>query len=155
MATTIGALLTTLAAQAAAPRATPLDKPAVRVVAAGGTASAVDVAYLQGRKPAAPDAITALGPDLFGDKLNLYNGSFSFEHTDISLPGNSALPVALTRTHSPGRSWQVRGVLARSSCTAPWQQSHDDPRGSCAKWNIARAVACHSHACMGANERWR
>jgi hypothetical protein len=73
---------------------------------------AVTVAYLQGKTPVAPDAISALGPDLFGDKLNLYSGSFSLEHTDVELPGNSQLPVAFSRQHSPGRSWLVRGALA-------------------------------------------
>lgn len=42
--------------------------------------------------------IGAMGPDLFGDKIDLYTTSLSFSLTDISLPGNNALPVALTRT---------------------------------------------------------
>jgi len=33
--------------------------------------NAVGVAYLQGKAPVAPDAIAVLGPDLFGDKINL------------------------------------------------------------------------------------
>lgn len=112
LATTIGALLTTLAAQAAAPRATLLDKPTVRVVAAGGTASAVDVAYLQGRKPTAPDAITALGPDLFGDKLNLYNGSFSFEPSTGRAPSWS-FPVKAARKSWPTVAFPRRADAGR------------------------------------------
>jgi hypothetical protein len=42
--------------------------------------------------------VTAHGPDAFGDDVSLYNGALSFSVTDISLPGNSSLPVALTRT---------------------------------------------------------
>ena len=44
--------------------------------------------------------IGALGEDLFGDATNFYNGATTFTVTDISVPGNSALPVALTRTIS-------------------------------------------------------
>lgn len=44
------------------------------------------------------EAVTALGPTLLGDQVNLSNGSLSFSSTDVSVPGNSALPVALTRT---------------------------------------------------------
>ena len=81
--------------------------------------NAVGVAYLQGKAPVAPDAIAVLGPDLFGDKINLYNGSFSFEHTDVELPGNNALRVALVRQHSPGRQWLVRGAIADWDLNTP------------------------------------
>ena len=40
----------------------------------------------------------ALGPDLFGDQVNMQNGALSFSVTDASIPGNSKLPVAFTRT---------------------------------------------------------
>lgn len=42
--------------------------------------------------------VAAHGPDLFGDNVNLYNGALSFSVTDLSVPGNAGLPVALTRT---------------------------------------------------------
>src|SRR5687767_2765976 len=41
--------------------------------------------------------IGTLGPDLFGDTVEYYKNTLSFSVTDISLPGNFALPVALTR----------------------------------------------------------
>ena len=41
-----------------------------------------------------------LGPDLMGDQTNLQTGSTEFIHTDISLPGNSGLPVELIRRFS-------------------------------------------------------
>lgn len=47
-------------------------------------------------------AVTALGPDLFGDEVNLANGALSFSATDVSLPGNSKLPVAVRRTFKAG-----------------------------------------------------
>lgn len=47
--------------------------------------------------------VASMGPDLFGDRVNLYNSTLSFSQTDISLPGNNALPVALTRTYAVGK----------------------------------------------------
>ena len=82
-------------------------------------ADAVSVAYLQGKQPVAQDAIATLGPDLFGDKLNLFNGSLQFEQTDFDLPGNSGLPVALVRQHSPGRMYYVRGAMADWDLNTP------------------------------------
>ena len=69
----------------------------------------VNISYLEGTQPVAPDAITTLGPDLFGDKVNLFNGALEFEQTDTRLPGNSALAVSITRRYVVGRSWDVRG----------------------------------------------
>lgn len=45
-------------------------------------------------------AVVALGPDLFGDSVDLATGALSFSVTDVSIPGNNALPVAVTRTYS-------------------------------------------------------
>ena len=45
-------------------------------------------------------AIGAMGSGLLGDTVNYYTGGLSFSSTDISLPGNSALPVSLSRTFS-------------------------------------------------------
>lgn len=47
----------------------------------------------------ATEAISPLGDDVFGDRINLFNGTASFSVTDISLPGNSALPVELVRSY--------------------------------------------------------
>ena len=46
--------------------------------------------------------IAALGEDMFGDETNYFNGTTSFKVTDVSIPGNSKLPVAIGRTHSVG-----------------------------------------------------
>ncbi|KAB8164882.1 RHS repeat protein, partial [Lysobacter maris] len=45
-------------------------------------------------------AITSLGPDLFGDNVDLYTGSLSFSATDVGLPGNNGLAVAVGRRYS-------------------------------------------------------
>lgn len=50
----------------------------------------------------APAAVAKYGPDLFGDKINLYNGGLSFTQTDVSLPGNSRIPVSVGRYISAG-----------------------------------------------------
>jgi RHS repeat-associated protein len=45
----------------------------------------------------APTAVGQLGPNLFGDNINFYNGALEFNQTDVSLPGNSKLPVMAGR----------------------------------------------------------
>ncbi|WP_408951510.1 hypothetical protein [Lysobacter sp. Hz 25] len=39
--------------------------------------------------------VSPLSDDAFGDKVSLFNGTVRFSHDLISIPGNSALPVAL------------------------------------------------------------
>jgi hypothetical protein len=41
--------------------------------------------------------ISPLDSGMFGESISLYNGATSFSVVDIDLPGNSALPVRLTR----------------------------------------------------------
>lgn len=73
--------------------------------------TAVNINYLEGQVPAAPDAIAVYGADMFGDRASLYTGSLEFQHTDLLLPGNSKLEVALKRRHVAGRDSGVRGQL--------------------------------------------
>jgi RHS repeat-associated protein len=49
----------------------------------------------------ASESITAYGTGLFGDSVNVYTGALALQHTDVSLPGNNALPVALSRSFVP------------------------------------------------------
>jgi len=44
--------------------------------------------------------IDPLGSELFGENVNYYSGGLSFYHADISIPGNSALPVAIGRSYA-------------------------------------------------------
>lgn len=76
------------------------------LTAAGGTASIYEE---QGQLQRGSQNVTALGAGLFGDKVNLYSGALEFTQTDVSLPGNSALAVALSRRHTPGRHTAVKG----------------------------------------------
>ncbi|TXH77730.1 MAG: RHS repeat-associated core domain-containing protein [Lysobacteraceae bacterium] len=43
-----------------------------------------------------------LGPELFGEQINLFDGTASFAVTDIDIPGNNALPVRVGRKLSFG-----------------------------------------------------
>ena len=42
--------------------------------------------------------IAPIGVDAFGDRISYFTGGLSFGNVDISLPGNSGLPVELRRT---------------------------------------------------------
>ena len=104
-------------------------------------ADTVNLAYHQGQMPRALDAIKAVGPDLFGDRINLYDGSFSFEQTDVSLPGNSALPVAVSRKWT-ARAWAVRGAMADWDVETPRiQGTFADPEGF-VPWGGSAANRC-------------
>lgn len=46
--------------------------------------------------------LATYGFDLLGDAIDQHTGDLSFQHTDVSLPGNSNLPVALSRSLTPG-----------------------------------------------------
>lgn len=67
---------------------------------AAGTAGAQDLMqpYQEyDKRLRAAEQVAPLTSDVFGEQVNLYDRSTSFEHVDISLPGNSALPVELRR----------------------------------------------------------
>lgn len=53
------------------------------------------------KRVTAADTIGTVGPDQFGEKIDFQRGSFTLSVTDVSLPGNSDLPVAFTRTFAP------------------------------------------------------
>jgi hypothetical protein len=64
------------------------------------TAAAVDFQKEYEKKVQASQNVAALGDDLAGDQMNYLDGRVSFVTTDVSIPGNSALPVALSRHYS-------------------------------------------------------
>lgn len=59
----------------------------------------------------APTAVGKLGTDLFGDRINYYNGSLEFVQQDVSLPGNSALPVSVGRRFAVGDKHLTDGMF--------------------------------------------
>ncbi|RDZ27085.1 RHS repeat domain-containing protein [Lysobacter silvisoli] len=70
------------------------------------------------------------GPTLFGDSVNLYTGATSFAATDVSIPGNFPIPVALGRRFSNGTDarnrpfgdwdWDVPYVSGTFSSAEGW-----------------------------------
>src|SRR5690625_1232852 len=70
------------------------------ILGAAGTAGAQDVlppSQEVDKRLCAAEQVAPLTADVFGEQVGLYDRSASFEHVDISLPGNSALPVAVRR----------------------------------------------------------
>lgn len=51
--------------------------------------------FEQGLLMRSGETVGALGPNLMGDSINDYSGALEFSQTDVSLPGNNALPVAV------------------------------------------------------------
>lgn len=60
--------------------------------------------YLHGHVPDAMSPLATLDSELMGDRISLFNGALEFAHTDASLPGNNALPVAVHRKLSIERN---------------------------------------------------
>ena len=58
------------------------------------------------KKTGAETRLTALGSDLMGDRIDPHMGSLSFSQTDVSIPGNSGLEVAIGRTRSGGLAYR-------------------------------------------------
>ncbi len=68
----------------------------------GGGNEVLNAAIEWDKRAEIGDRLTAHGLDLLGDSIDPHTGTISFRQTDISLPGNSELPVALTRELTPG-----------------------------------------------------
>lgn len=105
--------------------------------------------------------VTTLGADLFGDKVNLYTGALEFVQTDVSLPGNSRLPVSVSRRliagqeapyglfggwdleiphlhgiYSRFRGWVPRSGLATERCSDFSEPKYESGSyGSLSGWN--------------------
>jgi hypothetical protein len=79
----------------------------------GALAQSTTVYIEQGQLVRANKTIQALGNDLMGDKVGLYTGSLEFVQTDVSIPGNDALPVAVSRRYEAGfrRALGVEGLF--------------------------------------------
>lgn len=50
-----------------------------------------------GKRISAAQEVAPIADSIFGDHVSLYNGATRFEVTDVSIPGNSALAVAVGR----------------------------------------------------------
>jgi YD repeat-containing protein len=61
------------------------------------TYDGVDSYEEYGKRIQASQEVAPVEDSIFGDKVSLYNGATRFEVVDVSIPGNSALPVAVGR----------------------------------------------------------
>ena len=77
-----------------------------------GQAGEVSIYDEQGKLLRGSETAGTLGPDLFGDQVSLYTGSVEFVQTDVSIPGNSALPVSVGRRYRIGQNQQPKGHFA-------------------------------------------
>lgn len=50
-----------------------------------------------GKRISAAQEVAPIADSIFGDQVSLYSGATHFEATDLSIPGNNALPVAVGR----------------------------------------------------------
>lgn len=71
------------------------------LLSVSGAAEAQDAQPWQeyGKKVSTAQTVTALDGGSFGQAISLYDGSTVFAATDITIPGNNALPVALGRRY--------------------------------------------------------
>lgn len=63
----------------------------------------------------AAETVGTVGPDQFGEQINFQRGGFSLRVTDVSIPGNNALPVAFSRTFAT----KTRGGAMKGSTVQP------------------------------------
>ncbi len=82
---------------APAPSAQPSTGPTATAAAAGTGNSDSTPGDEFEKKIHAAEQVSPLGSDFTGEKVSLYDGSTSFEITDVSLPGNNSLPVRIAR----------------------------------------------------------
>ncbi len=89
-------------------------------------------------------ALAMQGDRSFGDMVDLYTGSLSFSQTDVSIPGNSALPVAIVRRFDTLRSRALNNP-ASTRAFLDWQI--DIPRITVTRADLAPwpANRCSSH----------
>ncbi len=131
--------------QARAPAQQGVAAPA-KVSSMTALSGTVPTAYLEGRWPVAVDAVTELGPQMFGDQINLFRGSLSFEHADLALPSHHGLTVELRRRRDADRPAAVKGDFGDWDLATPriggsftsargWQVNDGtNPWSRCSNW---------------------
>jgi YD repeat-containing protein len=105
------------------------------------------------KRVTAASTFATIGPDAFGDSVNLSNGALSFNVTDVSVPGNNALPVALGRSFSVDNraeqsnnlsfaEWDIEVPKISGNFAPDWLQSGSGPPGNrCSIVSPGAAVA--------------
>lgn len=97
--------------------------------------------------------VSPLTSELFGERISLYNGSTAFHVTDVSIPGNDQLPVALhrrLRVESLAEFTQIFGGFGNWDLDVPYiQGSYLDNWGSFSTRNAGRCTGFHSPPDLG------
>jgi RHS repeat-associated protein len=141
------------------------------IVTFGISAETLEQKYEYARRVQAAEAVGPLGTSLFGDQINYYNGSASFTQVDVSIPGNSGLPMQIARTWSTASpegptapalfgEWELdipvmRGVFARNY---GWQVRTTTPNNRCSvssASNVEPGTATNKTGAFGGAEYWR
>lgn len=121
----------------------------------------------QGELMRASRTVGALGADLFGDSVDMYTGKLSFRQTDVSLPGNNALSVAVRRTLATGGQidahlvngafgdWDLdiphlQGIFAQSG----WQPGSAPQGTRCTNFGQPPQVVGNGYSDWAAVEYW-
>lgn len=100
-----------------------LERSAVAVALATTAGSGGETVYTEAGKLVRADlSIEALDTGLFGEKVNLYNGTVDFVQTDFSVPGNSALPVSVGRKLGTGTLSLTVGIFGDWDLELPRMQ---------------------------------
>ncbi len=85
--------------------------------------SAAESVYSEaGKLVRADPTIAGLGPDLFGDKVNLYNGALEFVQHDLAIPGHQNLPVGVSRKFNASSTHRAKGMFADWDLEIPRMQ---------------------------------
>ena len=71
----------------------------------GQTSPGIDVEYLT--RQGVDERLQSDGVDLLGDQIDPNTGSLVFRHTDVSIPGNSSLEVAVNRRRTGPRRYPL------------------------------------------------
>jgi YD repeat-containing protein len=81
------------------------------MLAAGSVLAQTTVYSEQDKLTRGSRDVATLGADLFGDQVSMYNGNIEFRQTDVSLPGNNSLSVAIGRRLAGSTEVRLAGLF--------------------------------------------
>ncbi|HET6396917.1 MAG TPA: RHS repeat-associated core domain-containing protein [Pseudoxanthomonas sp.] len=110
-------------------------------VAADATAQSEFVWERYSQRLDASRKLAPLRADAFGDRVSLAHGALSFSVTDVSIPGNNALPVAVTRSYEVRSKkvadnfmfgdWDIEVPNINAVFATNWVVDHNSPATRC------------------------
>lgn len=85
--------------------------------------SSVTVFEEYGKLIQSREVVGALGNDLFGEQVSMYSGSLEFQQTDVSLPGDNVLTMAVGRQFAPNQDMYPGGHFGDWQLEVPRMQA--------------------------------